>query len=232
MTTAHNHTTAPKVVICTPVAPDGYLHHETTAWLLRIAQRRPPWYAGWLSACSPYIPTNRNELVVQALAAPDVTHILWLDSDVVPPDDAVDRLLAGHKEIIGGIVPNLLPQNTDNVIEPGWMIVPQGEQTWRRWQHRPEGFVQCHALATAFLVVSIEVFRHIRPPWFAQDDQTPEDVFFSERAREHGYSLWADCSITCRHFKINDLVEIFKAARDPFFQRWLNVTDQQQREIP
>ena len=219
--TTHHHPNDSKILICTPVRPDGFVHYRTVAFLVSIAERRPHWYSGWLSSCSPYIAINRDALVTQALQLPGITHILWLDSDVVPPENAVDRLLVHDKEIIGGIVPNLLPQKTPAVtcfpsnpqVEAGWMIVPQGEQAWRRWEGPPEGLVPCRLLATAFLLVSIEVFGRLPAPWFNQDNDTPEDVAFMNSLHDHAFTVWADCTIRCQHHKTCDLLEVFSAAK-------------------
>ncbi|MDG6095004.1 hypothetical protein LOC54_07765 [Acetobacter sp. AN02] len=47
----------------------------------------------------------RNTLVQQFMQQPDATHLLFIDSDIGFPHDAIGRLVAAGKDVIGGLYP-------------------------------------------------------------------------------------------------------------------------------
>jgi hypothetical protein len=72
------------------------------AWLFAYTREMGPWgrdvSIGWLA--STYIHVGR-ELYLQAMLAQDVTHILWLDTDMSVPRTTAVRLAAHDVPIVG-----------------------------------------------------------------------------------------------------------------------------------
>lgn len=55
-----------------------------------------------ITTSSTYLPDARNKIHDNFLEAEGATHLLMLDSDVLPPPDYIQRMLAHDKPIIGG----------------------------------------------------------------------------------------------------------------------------------
>jgi hypothetical protein len=136
------------------------------------------------------IPEQRHLLVRHALAK-HPTHILWIDSDMRFPKDALLRLLAHEKDVVGcnyatrrapciptasfGPVDELLfsaPEDTD--------LVPVARMGM--------GLMLCEA----------SIFTKVIAPWFAigfnreQDGYAGEDIFFCDLMQRNGISTWVD----------------------------------------
>ena len=58
---------------------------------------------------------------------------------------------------------------------------------------------EVYTLAMGCSVYPVQMFREIPGPWFHTTDQLSQDSYFSQLAREHGWRLLVDTSITCKH---------------------------------
>lgn len=128
---------------------------------------------------------SREELVFMALEH-DYTHIMWLDSDMRFPRNALLRLLARDTYIIGANYPT------------------------RRWPCRPvtfaddedaskrvyteegaDGVEEVASIGLGCALIDLDVFRALPRPWFAMpwDEKSRhfigEDVYFCRAARQH-----------------------------------------------
>ena len=77
----------------------------------------------------------RNRLVGQALQNdPAMTHLLWVDPNVVVPEDAVGRLLAGGHQVCGAVTPRRdapqLPKRTTSSRSAGWVARRRRRGGW------------------------------------------------------------------------------------------------------
>lgn len=142
---------------------------------------------------------QRNDGVAQAqgLGCP---WILMVDSDMTFPPNALARLLAHQKDIVGGTYARrCLPH--DNLAKPkgGESQVVNG------------GLVEVDALPTGFLLIRTEVFEKLKRPYFrwgvleegeerADGLKGPylpgEDYNFCEAARAAGFSIWLDVDLS------------------------------------
>ena len=55
-----------------------------------------------ITTASTYLPDARNQIHNIFLKNPDATHLLMLDSDVLPPPDFINRMLKHNKPVVGG----------------------------------------------------------------------------------------------------------------------------------
>lgn len=157
----------------------------------------------------------RNEIIARALgmenAEREVTHVFFLDDDVLPHPYAFKKLFAAERDIISGLYFLKSPVPTPLVFrEEG-----AGTYTWT-----PGELVECEAHGMGLTLIRTEVFKRLRdetdlgidshgyPAWFKtlRDHQilTPdgqpgvvnetEDVYFLKRARALGYQPCVDTS--------------------------------------
>ncbi len=135
-----------------------------------------------------YIEDNRNGLVNFFLnSGIPLTHILWIDTDMQFPEDALLRLLAHDKDIVGCNYRTRTPpyacagiyQNGDlETMRPGLRRMVQ--------------------IPTGFLLVKFEVFKKLAFPWFKPGlaHEPRDDVYFCRYAKAHGYEIWCDNDLT------------------------------------
>lgn len=142
---------------------------------------------------------NRNTLVLSAQQA-DATHILFIDSDMIFPKNALARLAAYDLDIIGATA----SRRTDNNDAVG--VTMDGTRLFV-----PSPPVKMKLLGLPFMLVKMEVFEKLRAPWFAEpprfmmniegeseDDPglMPEDEYFCYTALRAGYDVWCDIELS------------------------------------
>uniref|UniRef100_A0A6H1ZQ26 Putative glycosyltransferase n=1 Tax=viral metagenome TaxID=1070528 RepID=A0A6H1ZQ26_9ZZZZ len=134
-----------------------------------------------------YIHLGRERLAQQALDG-GFTHLLFVDSDMFFEPDALDRLIARDKDIVGA-------DYNKKVLPPEGTVIGAEEGD----------FVKCEGIATGFLLIKTEVFKKLKHPWFfyEADEQgnciTGDDMWFCKIAREAGYDIWCDKTIKVFH---------------------------------
>lgn len=120
------------------------------------------------------LPESRNALTRDALAD-NATHILWLDSDMIVPSIALDRLLAHDAPIVGATYLRRTPPHR-------LLGEPDANQCGA-----PEGMTRMVSMPFGCLLVRAELFHAMTQPWFRLDYEGArpigEDIGFCHRAR-------------------------------------------------
>lgn len=162
---------------------------------------------------------GRNNLIAQALADREMTHVFLLDSDTVPPWDAVRRLMDLHMPICCGLTPILLHGK-----DFAWNVrTPDGRGWWPAQRPLPaEPFVTRHVGGTTILAERC-VLESIGYPWFHRTSGNitrgegpvvqSGDVFFSERVNAAGWQIWAHPGVQCDHWKLFNLRSLMPGAK-------------------
>lgn len=138
----------------------------------------------------------RNSITQAAMSLPEITHLMWIDDDMVFGRDAFRRLLAHDLPIVGGLCHNRR--------HPYMPILMHATQRGAAFQYDyPEGLVEVDATGAAFLLVKREVYEKIRAefpnesPWDRVG--AGEDVDFCNRARACGYKIMVDTTVKIGH---------------------------------
>jgi len=135
------------------------------------------------------IPQQRTELAKMALGY-DATHILWLDSDMRFPKDALDRLLAHNEPIVACNYSTRRPP-----------ITPTAAQAFNQHTFTDEtstGLQEVVRCGMGCMLVNMDVFKKLSAPWFAlgyipkENDFVGEDVFFCQKAAHNGFAVLID----------------------------------------
>ena len=148
----------------------------------------------------------RNSAVQQFLNT-SYEWLFSLDSDVIPPRDAILRLLNHGLPIVSGLYCRRSPPHGVPVMIKGG-----------RWvtQFTPGSMVEVDLVGAGCLLTHRSVFEkvpHQRPgkPWFdwrvdlrglgvvPEDTCTSEDFSWCQHVRRHGYKIYVDTSVQCRH---------------------------------
>lgn len=187
---------------------------ETAAW---IAVTRDRFQAdmSFVDGGSRPVQSARNETVRRFLKS-GRDWMLWIDDDVVPPRDALDKMLAVAAEksatIVAGQYPVLSPEGLASSVRPlDW---PEGEQ-WpligkSGW---PSGVFEVEHCGFGIMLVHRSTILNMGWPWFGwiereNGTETGEDIFFCVNARRKGFKIWCAGDVRCSHYKTLDLLRI------------------------
>ena len=193
--------TQPVIALCTPLLGNG-VTSETFHSTLRLDLPRPFHIYDRREVA---VQNARNDIVCRVLFGgdePKATHLMWIDDDMAFPADAVRRLLAHDLPIVGGLchgrrAPHYAP-----------ILMKKQERLLGGYGYMhdyPQGLVEVDATGAAFLLVKREVFEAIEEKFPAPgegpftDRGHGEDVAFSERAKECGYSIFVDTTLEIGH---------------------------------
>ena len=125
----------------------------------------------------------------------DYTHQFWIDSDQVWHPADVLQLLDHGKDIVSACI---------HTADGDYALHKDGE----RLKEVSEGLFEVDSCGFGFVCIKREVFQKIAYPWFchlpARDGRLGfdgEDVSFCRKAREAGFSIFADGSCMVGHEK-------------------------------
>ena len=163
---------------------------------------------------------TREALVTQALATvPDLTHILFVDSDVISMiPNAVQILLSDNKPIVSGIYFNSLMTGA-----AAWRGVPNTDPATKEQmptvelpiavKDQTQMVQECDKIGFGFVLIQKQLFdaleeKKARRPWFyytvdggARKMQS-EDFYFTDIVREYlGIKPFVDLRVQCGHVK-------------------------------
>jgi len=147
---------------------------------------------------------TREALVTQALATmPDLTHILFVDADVIPlVGNAIQLLLSDNKPVVSGIYFSSLM--TGAAAWRGEQPIPIENQSDQVQEVDKSGF--------GFTLIKKEVFTMLQEkqeprPWFyylvdsGQLKMQSEDFYFLDKIKKYGIKPCVDLRVQCGHIK-------------------------------
>ncbi len=145
-----------------------------------------------------YIQDNRETIVETAIER-GMTHLLFIDHDMVFEPQAVESLVNRNKDIIGA--PFSLRTTPSDPFATVKKEDPHGNKIWEE----QGDLIKCCAVGTGFMLINLEVFKKIKKPWFQleYDDkgelQYGEDMSFCRKAREAGFDIFCDTTVKLGH---------------------------------
>jgi hypothetical protein len=135
------------------------------------------------------IEISRYEAVQKCLAR-GVDYIFFVDSDLIFPPDALERLLAHDVPIVAA---TYMQRRMPEVV----LGVPFEDITPFR-----TGLCEFLRMPIGFSLIKAEVFDAIEPPWFpvtwdpVKGEHTSEDYNFCDSVRKAGYDLLVDLDLS------------------------------------
>lgn len=141
------------------------------------------------------------------------THLLMIDSDTVPPEDAIERMMAQGNSIMTGLTPiitydeNNEAQTYDNAFLAR-ETDGEGKVLKTHVAKRHTGLKEVFRCGASCILIAREVFEKLDQPYFrfvSNEENTKhvrsEDIDFCDRARALGYRILADTDVVCQHAK-------------------------------
>ena len=134
-----------------------------------------------------YTETNRNNLVDAALAIPEVAGIMWVDSDMRFPSDALARLMSHNKDIVGAMYRE---RHMPFRYLGGFLDGDDG--------HASEGGLHRAAfLPSGMILVKRGIYQQLPRPWYRLDETgSRDDYYFCKTALMAGAEIWCDMDLT------------------------------------
>ncbi len=151
----------------------------------------------------------RNNIVKEFLKS-DCTHLFWIDSDTVPPPNAIERLLRVNQPVVTAITPiiehdeNL--KNDSNGFYKKWNAVSADTGT----HVKPNtGVLPIIGAGSSCIMVKREVYEKLKAPWYrtlyrddnGKDALVGEDIAFVAHAVGAGFKCYAETSVIAAHEK-------------------------------
>lgn len=162
--------------------------------------------------------TGRNLAHEYAQRRPDIEAIMFIDSDVTPPADGIDTLMAVDRPIVGGHIANYCldgPRVTFQAAGIGrWLVRVGRHHTEQHREPFPPGYdVREHWTSAGALLVRRPVFRKLRWRWDLDADHMTDDPCFQYDAVDAGFgmtwtvhsSLWEHPILTALENRGHDL---------------------------
>ncbi len=149
----------PVVALCMPV--QDKIHPQNFESYRFLQRGGIPWHH--ISVVGQPIARARNIVTHEALNSPDVTHLLWIDSDMVYGPDSLQRLLSHDLPFVGGLC-----FDRRHPYKP--VIAREFDDSWGYdkgtigwiFDYPPGKVISVDFTGGAFLLVKREVFERIR----------------------------------------------------------------------
>jgi hypothetical protein len=145
----------------------------------------------------------RDEIVKLSLADPQITHILWVDTDNIcetpaDPNLAIQQLLQCNVPIVSGLY---RAKQKEGFQYAAWMDAKIPDKPgFTPVMSYTGNFIQVDTIGFGFCLTSREVFEKIPPPWFPWTTVAPsEDFNFCIKAREYGYKINVFTDVKLQH---------------------------------
>lgn len=190
----------------------GILHTETTsvAWSFGLRNLIIPGdpnlrrFDPFMVVAGRPFDMARNDICMAALQV-GAKNVFMYDSDVIPPRDAILRLMRHNLPIVSGMYCRRSPpESVPVMIKNGGWFIPQ----------RLGAMYEVDLVGAGCLLLKTDMLRKLpaqRPGyhWFdwkvnmkgivPDGEALSEDFTFNVHARKHGYKTYVDTSIRCRH---------------------------------
>jgi len=143
-----------------------------------------------------YVHDARNKIVETALER-KFTHVMFIDSDMSFPGDAMNTLVERDLDIVGGLYYRRQPPHwpTLNILDDGKLKTPT--------EFPLDRLFEVWGIATGFLLIKTSVFEKIKPPYFFfskfNGKDIGEDYHFCKLAHESGFKVWCDPTFPLGH---------------------------------
>lgn len=138
---------------------------------------------------------------------PKPTHILFLDSDILPRKAAFEKLLKMDKDIVMGVY---------NIAQNGylkWSVSREEPYELLGLEELPRNPFKIKSGGFGVTLIKYEVFETLEWPYWKNvyvpgNIQTGEDIYFCRKVIEAGYDIWCEPVVKCSHIRIANLLNI------------------------
>lgn len=185
--------TQKNVAICVPSTD---VVHADFAMCLATLSFNPGAKCALVSMKGSMVQVNRDNGVEMARNV-KADYLLFIDSDMVFPQDCLKRLLAHGKDVVGATYRKRVPPY--NIL---------GRTLEAKRIEVESGLIEMEGLPTGMLLIRMAVFDRLKRPYFRmvaiEEDKEKgippstlgEDYYFCNVARQAGFKVWLDVDLS------------------------------------
>jgi hypothetical protein len=143
----------------------------------------------------------REELVKHAQKE-EATHILFIDADMITPEQLPVRLMDLSLAEDLPIVAGLYAMRNHPHFHVIYKKHPELEGKFQPILVKPEtygGLLKADATGFGCCLIRMDVFDKVPEPWFALESKGTEDIYFFKKANKEGYDVVIDTGLCCGH---------------------------------
>jgi hypothetical protein len=175
-------------------------------WSFWFSQLRMQFPTALIMADNKYgIAQSREALMNQFNAIPDMTHMLFLDTDIIAPDYAVYTLLADNLDIVSGIYWNSLFTGNSAWIDEK----PLDIRTFNAQNMNVSNpLIKVDKSGFGFTLISKELMKKLlvveRPLFYYKISDGAlhsEDFYFASILKRLNIPIYVDLRVVCQHIK-------------------------------
>lgn len=197
-------TSPDRVAICMPIYGPMDPHAVVSFTELLYHTTSLGLSCGSIFQTNTYIDRGRNQCVKHALDL-NASHIMWIDSDMVIPHDAIVRFLSHGLPIVGGLY--FQRGEPYHPVNWHWNDTDRSSSSFSfTFNHnfKPDELQPVDGIGTGCLLVSTIVFKTMRDQfndekWFQTSLDHGDDVWFFHRLRSMNFPIYLDASVKCGH---------------------------------
>lgn len=191
----------PKIFIAVPTM--SYIHTYLHTVIMRWALSGKYELAYFCTVNTQPVDIAREEIVAEFLKT-RCDYLLMIDSDTIPPEDAIDKMIEDNKDIVSAITPIIMMDKDENPVRKWNCQDKEGN-----WVKPNTGLVPIKGCGASCIMIKRKVFETVKFPFFRfaysdVDKHTTvlsEDMFFIAKATDAGLKPYSDTSIICKHYK-------------------------------
>lgn len=147
--------------------------------------------------------TSRNKLAQTAIEQ-ETDYIFWLDSDMVFNPDILERMMKTMQEnnldFLSGLYFRRVPPYSAVLFDK--LDIADGRCEWSNFEEIPTGLFKAGGVGFGCVLMKTDVAFDVFSKYldmFSPLANVGEDLSFCWRARQCGYDIWVDPSITLGH---------------------------------
>ncbi len=152
-------------------------------------------------------------------------YLLSLEQDIIPPKDAINRLLRHNKEIITGIYYkqlNLRYEKENEIVKRQQAVMPVlfnfappelGDKMRFFFPQEVEGekLLKVRACGLGCILIHRTVLEKIKFRVNVQEADSFDDLWFCDDVYKQGLEIYADTSVKCQHLILEKQKNVFKS---------------------
>ena len=171
---------------------------------IELAQRLYQWKAEYGNSFDVYpslirpLYAARNDCVKTFLKS-DASYLFFVDSDAVPPANAIEQLLSHgfDKKIISGLC-HEIKQDSDGILKRVPLVLKTvAPNEYKIMDVELKGLIEVDATGTICVMIHRSIFKTLEPPWFLN---RAEDFYFYEKAKKAELKIYIDSECKVRHY--------------------------------
>jgi glycosyltransferase involved in cell wall biosynthesis len=145
-------------------------------------------------------PAKGRNLAIERAQENACTHILFIDDDVYPPFNIIEKLLAHDKDIVTALY---LARHYPHRPYLFCRENPDGSHIWKHLHPDETGLIEVTNAGLGACLIKMSVFDKLEKPYVRlgelEADNWCDDIGLFNRCRKVGFKLYADLDCFCGH---------------------------------